>query len=443
MTSIQVEDLSDVKKKVTFEVPQERVLEVVGAQYKDLRKNAQIKGFRRGKVPLDILRNYFKDKVQGDAAKQLIEETFKPGLDEQRITLVSVLSIDPEAVEEGKPFKYIAEIEIPPQIEVKDYEGLKLKKYIRSATDQQVDERLQSLRQRNSSLSPIPESRGVATGDHLVVDIKAEADGEPLRDLTVTDYHLELGRNFYLPDFDSMFEALRPEEDKRFTKMIPEDFPRKDLRGKTATFEVHLKEAKERILPELDDDFAKDLEFDTLDALKQEIRRDIQGMLDLQAKKELEEQIVDALIEKNDFEVPESMVEQQIDNIMNRSMQNLAAQGIDPRRLPAPTDAQRDRVRPSAERTVKAALILKAISEKEKIEVSEEEVQGEIEEKAKQMGVSSDYLKDQLEKNSMLEDVRAEALEDKTYELIQKQAEIAEQEPPSEEQAPGEKSEEE
>ena len=95
MTSIQVENLSDVKKKITFEVPQERVLEVVGAQYKDLRKNAQVKGFRRGKVPLNILRNYFKDKVQGDAAKQLIEETFKPGLDEQRITLVSVLSIDP------------------------------------------------------------------------------------------------------------------------------------------------------------------------------------------------------------------------------------------------------------------------------------------------------------------------------------------------------------
>ncbi len=443
MTSIQVEDLSDVKKKVTFEVPQERVLEVVGAQYNDLRKNAQVKGFRRGKVPLNILRNYFKDKVQGDAAKQLIEETFKPGLDERRITLVSVLSIDPEAVEEGKPFKYTAEIEVPPQIEVKDYNGLKLKKYVRSVTDEQVDERLQNLRQRNSSLSPIPESRGVATGDHLVVDIKAETDGEPLRELTVTDYHLELGRNFYLPDFDSMFEGLRPDEDKRFTKTIPEDFPRKNLRGKTATFEVHLKEAKERILPELDDDFAKDLEFDTLDALKQEIRQDIRKMLDLQTKRELEEQIVDALIEKNEFEVPESMVDQQIDNIMNRSMQNLAAQGIDPRRLPAPTDAQRERVRPGAERTVKAALILKAISEKAEIEASEEEVQAEIEEKAKQMGVSSDYLKDQLEKNNMLEDVRAQVLEDKTYKLIQEQAEISEQEPPSEEQAPGKKSEEE
>ncbi len=443
MTSIQVENLSDVKKKIIFEVPQERVLEVVGAQYKDLKKNAQIKGFRRGKVPLNILRNYFKDKVQDDAAKQLIEETFKPGLEEQHITLVSVLSLDPDKVEEGKPFKYTAEIEVPPQIEVTGYEGLKLKKYIRSVTDQQVDERLQNLRQRNSSLSPIPESRGVATGDHLVVDIKAEADGEPLRDLSVSDYHLELGRNFYLPDFDSLLEGLRPEENKRFTRTIPEEFPRKNLRGKTAEFDVHVKEAKERILPELDDDFAKDLEFDTLDLLKQEVRNDIQTVLDLRSKRELEEQIVDALIEKNNFEVPESMVEQQIDNIMNRSMQNLAAQGIDPRRLPSPTDAQRDRVRPGAERTVKAALILKAISEKEKIEVSEEEVQAEIEKKAKQMGLSSDYLKDQLEKNNMLEDIRAQVLEDKTYELIQKQAEISEQEPPAEEEAPADKTEKE
>ncbi|MGO9117897.1 MAG: trigger factor [Desulfomonilaceae bacterium] len=443
MTSIQVENLSDVKKKIIFEVPQERVLEVVGAQYKDLKKNAQIKGFRRGKVPLNILRSYFKDKVQGDAAKQLIEETFKPGLEEQQITLVSVLSIDPDTVEEGKPFKYTAEIEVPPQIEVKGYDGLKLKKYIRSVTDQQVDERLQNLRQRNSSLSPISESRGVTTGDHLVVDINAEADGEPLSDLSVSDYHLELGRNFYLPDFDSVLEGLRPDENKRFTKTIPEEFPRKNLRGKTAEFEVRIKEAKEPILPKLDDDFAKDLEFDTLDVLKQEIRQDIQTMLDLQTKKELEEQIVDALIEKNNFDVPESMVEQQIDNIMNRSMQNLAAQGIDPRRLPAPTDAQRDRVRPGAERTVKAALILKAISEKEKIEVSEEEVQSEIEKKAKQMGLSSDYLKDQLEQNDILEDIRAQVLEDKTYELIQKQAEISEQEPPVQEEAPPKKSEKE
>ena len=443
MTSIQVENLSDVKKKVIFEVPQERVLEVVGAQYKDLKKNAQIKGFRRGKVPLNILRNYFKDKVQDDAAKQLIEETFKSGLEEQHITLVSVLSLDPDKVEEGKSFKYTAEIEVPPQIEVKGYEGLKLKKYIRSVTDQQVDERLQNLRQQNSSLSPIPESRGVTTGDHLVVDIQAESDGEPLRDLSVSDYHLELGRNFYLPDFDSLLEGLRPEENKRFTRTIPEDFPRKNLQGKSAEFDVRIKEAKERILPELDDDFAKDLEFDTLELLKQEVRHDIQTMLDLQTKRELEEQIVDELIEKNNFEVPESMVEQQIDNIMNRSMRNLAAQGIDPRRLPAPTDAQRDRVRPGAERTVKAALILKAISDKEKVEVSEEEVQAEIEKKAKQMGVSSDYLKDQLEENNMLEDVRAQVLEDKTYELIQKQAEISEQEPPVEEEVPANETEKE
>ena len=225
MTSIQVENLSDVKKKIIFEVPQERVLEVVGAQYKDLKKNAQIKGFRRGKVPLNILRSYFKDKVQGDAAKQLIEETFKPGLEEQQITLVSVLSIDPDTVEEGKPFKYTAEIEVPPQIEVKGYDGLKLKKYIRSVTDQQVDERLQNLRQRNSSLSPISESRGVTTGDHLVVDIKAEADGEPLRDLSVSDYHLELGRNFYLPDFDSVLEGLGPTRTNDLLKQYRRNFP--------------------------------------------------------------------------------------------------------------------------------------------------------------------------------------------------------------------------
>ncbi|MGB6063345.1 MAG: trigger factor [Desulfomonilaceae bacterium] len=432
MVNIQVEDVSEIKKKVTFEVSQEKVIDMMDTQYKDLKKNVQIKGFRKGKVPLEIVRGYFKAKVEADTARKIIEETFQPGLDEKKIVPVSVIKIDPDTLEAGKPFKYTAEIEVPPPIEAKDYEGLKLKKYVREVKEDDVEKRIQTIRERNATLKPIPDTRGVAEGDHLVVDIKAESEGIAISSLTVTDYHMELGRNFYLPDFDSKLEGFKPDETKKLTISLPEDFPRKELAGKTADFEVTLKEAKERILPEPDDDFAKDLgEFETFAQLKEEINKDLQRLLEDQTKRELENQIVDALIEKNEFEVPESMVENQIDNFLEQSRRNLAAHGIDPKRFPAPTQAQRDQVRPSAVRTVKAGLILKAICEQEKIEVSDEELQAGIAERAEQMGLSVDYLKDQLEEGKMLEELRETLLQEKVYKFIQEHAEVTEEEPPA------------
>jgi trigger factor len=435
MTNIEIEDISDVKKKLTFEVPQERVVEVVDSQYKDLKKTAQIRGFRRGKVPLNILRSYFKGQVEEDAVRKIIEETFQPGLDEQSIKPVSVIRIDPEAIEVGKPFKYTAEIEVPPKIDLADYKGIELTRYIRKVTDQQIEERLQVLRERNSTLSPIPESRAITAGDHLVVDVKAHADGAPIQELSVTDYHLEMGRDFYLPGFDSMLEGLKPEEAKQFTMVIPDSFPRKNLVGKTVSFDVTLREAKERLLPDLDDDFAKDLgEYESLAQLKEEIGKDIQEYLDLQCREEVHNQIADFLIEKNSFEVPESMVEQQIDNVLNRSLRNLAAQGIDPKRIPPPTDAQRDRIRPTATKKVKASLLLRTVAEQEKIEVSDEDVTAEIERRAKDLGVTPDYLQDVVGEAIIREQVQSELVESKTFKLIEESAQITEREPLPEEE---------
>jgi len=434
MTQIHVEDLSDVKKKVTFEIPQDTVQDVIEAQYRDLKKAVQIKGFRKGKVPLDILRSYFKEKVEADTARKIIEDTFQPGLNEKELVLVAVVKMDQEDFEPGKPFKYWAEIEVPPKIEVKDYKGLKLKKFRREAREEQVDERLQALRERNARLVPIADSRGVKEGDHLVVDITAESDGETLQPLTVVDYHIEMGRNFYLPDFDAKLEGMKPEESRTVTLDLPEDFPRKNIAGKTVTFTVTLKEAKERMLPELDDEFAKDLgEFDTLEALKAEIRQDLKNLIESQTKREMENQIVDLLVERNEFEVPSAMVEGRIEDILNQSLQRLAAAGVDTRKMPAPSEAQRDQIRPSAERTVKAGLLLKGISDQEQLQVSDEEFQQAVEERARLLGVTADYLQDEFEKSNMIEDFRATLLQEKVYTFLQEHAVITEEDPPAEE----------
>jgi trigger factor len=444
MTTIEVEDVSAIKKKVTFEVPETRVQDMIDQEYRELKKTVQIKGFRRGKVPLNILRSYFKDKVVADTARKIIEETLEPGLDEKNIKPVSVAKIDPETLEVGKPFKYTAEIDVTPQLEVKDFKGLKLTRTVKKITDEEIQERLEGLRERHARLSPVPEDRELREGDHIVVDVVAEAEGETIAALTVNDYHMELGRDFYLPDFDTKLFGLKTGETREVTLNLPEDFPRKNIAGKEGKFTVTVTEAKERILPDLDDDFAKDLgKFETIDQLKEEIAKDIQQLWENQTEMETRRQIVDQLLEKNEFEVPETLVEQRIDQMLSNSLQRLAAQGIDPKRLPMPTQSQRDQFRPEALKAVKAGVLMAAVGSQEGITVSDEQVEKAVREKAELFDMAPDYFKERLEEAGNMEDFREGLLEDQVYKFVEANAEITEQEPPVQETSEEEPSEKE
>jgi trigger factor len=284
-------------------------------------------------------------------------------------------------------------------------------------------------------MSPCAENSGVKEGHHLVVDIKAQSDGEEIGTLTVTDYSMELGRNFYLPDFDSHLIGMKVDDTHRITVEMPQDFVHKNLAGKSVQFEITIKEAKERVFPNLDDDFAKDLgEYETLDELKNKIREDIQHGLDRQVDKEIQDQVVDALIERNQFDVPSAMVDNEIDHQVNQTRQTLVRYGVDPKAVPPPTGEHRDRLRPGAERSVKAGLIIKAVAEQEGIEITEEEVEAHLKERAESTGVSVDHLKDELREHNLMAELRASLLQEKTFSFLKDHAEISEEEPPPEEE---------
>lgn len=430
MTSVLVEDLSDVKKKVVFEVPRERYTEMLESEFKELKKTVWLKGFRKGHVPLNIVKTIFKDKVQADAARKLIEETFKPGLEEHKITPVSVISVEPKPVEGDAPFTYTAEIEVPPPIDLKDYRGMKLTRTVRTVTETDVRNRLKQMQERHARLSPITEERGVKEGDHLVADINAESDGGPVKELTVEDYHLELGRNLYIPDFDAKLEGMTPGESRKITVDLAADFPRKDLAGKNVSFDVTVKETKERILPALDDDFAKDMGSESLAQLEEHVREDVDQIKKNATKAEIEKQVIDALLEMHAFEIPESLVEEEIGAILDRSRERLLAMGVPRNRLPEPTAAQRDQAKAAAERAVKTALILKAIAEKEALSVTDEDLAEVIQSRAKMLGVSEDYFKDLLGEGDGMSSLRSELLNRKVIDLIEEHGDITEKEAP-------------
>ncbi len=427
MTSIQVEDLSEIRKKLTFEIHESKVDELIDAQYKDLKKNLQIRGFRRGKVPMDIIKSLYREQVHGDAARKIIEETFELGLDEQKIKPISVINLDPETVEYGKPFKYVAEVEVTPPIVVKDYSGLNLGKTLREVQDTDVLNRMGAIRERHSKLVPIPETRGVTMGDILTVDINADIDGEKVDSLTVVDYHLEMGRNFYLPDFDTKIEGIKVMEPAELTHTLPDNFPRKDLAGKTVNFHVVVSDAKVKTVPEANDEFAKDLgDYQSIEDLRQKIREDLVNAYEADSSSAVRKQIVEQLIESNPFEAPTTLVEQRIDDMIRESLQSLAAQGIDLKRFPMPSEEQRNQLRPTALQNVKAGIILKAIGEQEALEVSSEEIDAEVEKRAGLIGVPADFLRDHLENNNMMENFSYSLLEDKVYKLIEERANVTE-----------------
>jgi trigger factor len=444
MINIQVEELSAVKKKIVIEVPEDQVSEKLNSEYRDLKKNVQLRGFRRGKVPIEILKGYFKEKVQADAIKKLIDETLMPGLTEKEISPVSIVNISPETVEDGKPFKYTAEIEVQPKVDVQGYSSMKLTRRQRKVEDSDVDQRLEQLREAHGKLNPIPVSRGVKEGDYLTVDVEALVGGQQNDSLTVKDYFMQLGRNFYLPDFDSNLYGLMVEETRKVTVNFPEDFPRKGLAGKIGEFRVTVREAKERISPGLDDDFAKDIgNYDSLEALKDDIREDLKNLFESRTNEDLKKQISDLLIENNEIDVPDSMVENQIDSILRDIIQNQAAQGIDPNRIPMPSLEQRNQVRPVATRVVKVGTLLLSISERENITVAEDELQAEIEERSKSLGVAPDMLRSRLTEHDMLDDFQSRLLQDKVFKFILNEAEITDQEVENDAKENGEQTEEE
>ena len=427
MTSIHVEDLSEIRKKLTFEIHESKVDELIDAQYKDLKKNLQIRGFRRGKVPMDIIKSLYKEQVHGDAARKIVEETFELGLDEQKIKPISVISLDPETVEYGKPFKYVAEVEVTPPIVVKGYEGLNLDKTVREVKDTDVAARMDAIRERHSKLAPIPVTRGVEMGDILTVDINADIDGEAVDSLTVTDYHLEMGRNFYLPDFDSKIEGIKVMEPVQLTHTPPENFPRKELAGKTVNFLVTVSDAKVKTFPEMNDEFAKDLgDYQSLEDLREKVREDIANAYAADSKNDIRRQMLDQLVQSNPFEAPTTLVEQRIDDMIRESLQSLQAQGIDLKRFPMPTEEQRNQLRPIALQNVKGGIILKAIGEQEALEVSSEEIDAEVEKRAALIGVPADFLRDHMENNNIMENFSYSILEDKVYNLIQERANVTE-----------------
>ncbi len=422
---VNVEEISAVKKKIHVEIPVEQVTQEIDSFYADLKKKAKIRGFRPGKVPRNILERHFKDYVKAEVLQKLVQDTYPKALSEVTLSPVSLPVFDPQDLESGKPFAYSAIVEIKPEIKVEGYFGLNLEGKKDAATDGEVEERLKGLQNLHAQLKSLPEPRPIQTGDYVILDYEARDHGKPMEDGKGVNATVEVGSGGFIAALEEKLVGLKPEEERDVEVPFPEDYGYKKWAGKTLTFHVKIKEIKEKILPALDDEFAKDLgDYASLEELKSRIKQDIQREKEGVLEHRLKDSLVDQLLEQTSFELPESLVEEQAKGLVSDTKARLASQGVKFNELGVSEEKLREDYLETAKKQVKTLLILEKIATQEGITVSDEEVEGRLKEISERTHQKFDVVKRYYEKNELIPELKARMMNEKTLDLLFQKANV-------------------
>lgn len=415
---VQVEDLTPVKKKLDISVPAEAVSREFKAAYQELRSTASIAGFRKGAAPMNILKARFGGHVQEDVTKKLVESGYSAALSERKLTPVEAPQIDLKGSElgEGKDFTFTITIEIQPDVEVDGYRGLDLKRDEPSVTDEDIEKGLENLKEAAAQFKEV--DRAAKDGDLVMVDFEAFLDGEPIKNGKAEGYPCILGEKALLPGFDEALRGASKGADVEADLTFPENYSEATLAGKTSRFKLNVKAVKEKGVPEITEEFAKDMGCDSVDALRAKVKEEIEKHKKGEAKERLKNQILDKLIDNHPFEVPEALVNRYMGVILNRVVDNMRQGVMAPDDKGLNIDQLKEKYRPAAVRSVKEDIILDAISAKESVAVSPEEVDQSVRGIAAQRGVSYESLMSRIRSEGAMEVIKDGLKHEKVFDII-------------------------
>jgi trigger factor len=423
--AIRIEEISPVKKKISFEIPWEEVKKELDAAYRTVGKKARVKGFRPGKTPRHILETYYRQDAEGEAVSNLVQRSFEEAIEANSLLPVARPQIEQNGIEAEKSFTYSATVELEPVVDPQGYTGLDLQKEEASVTDQDVDARLEELRNMYSSLKDVEGDRPVQIGDFLLIDFEGKLGGEARKELTETGFRIEVGSKRLVPGFEEALIGLGKGESKEFAVRFPDDYHVKDFAGQDITFNVTVQDAKIKVLPELDENFVKNFnKYDNLEALKTDLRKSLEEEKGAAVKAKLQKAILDNLLEKNPFEVPEAYVERQIFNMMIEYQRRMVMNGMDADSAANVAANLHDQFRDEATRMVRTAILLQRIAEKESLAVSDKDIDDRIRETATRYGRDFETMKDSYEKDNLIDRLRDQLLEEITLAFIESRANI-------------------
>jgi trigger factor len=423
--AIKMEELSTVKKKLSFEIPWIEVKEELDAVYRDVGKKAKIKGFRPGKIPRKVLELYFKEQAESDTITNVINKYYWQELEDKGIMSISKPEIIQEGLKENADFSFTASFETEPQFEPKNYKGIEVEKETITITDDDLENRLTQIRQMYATMEEVKEERPVIKGDFVTIDFAGSLNGELYKELKADNYFLEIGSQRFIPGFEEQIVGMKNGETKSINVTFPEDYQEKKFAGQEVSFAIVVKNIKEKKLPEMDETFIKN--FERYNSLE-DLRKDVRNALEQESKKlsetNLHESIIQVLLKENDFEVPPSLVEKQIYYMMADTHKRMTSAGMEEKNAMELSFKMHDKFKDEATKIVRSFLIIKTIAQKESFVVEESDIDKHIADLAAKHGRDYQLLKSAYEKEERKDTLKADLIQKKVFDFIEQHANI-------------------
>ena len=421
----KTENANEVKFEITVEAA--KFEDAMKKVYFKSAKYFNIPGFIKGKAPMQIVEKYYGPEIfYEDAFNEVAQEALEEAVKENKLDVVSRPEVDVKQMEKGKDLIFTVVMQTKPEAEVSKYKGIEIKKVEYNVTDEDIEHELHHMQEHNSRLISV-EDRAVESGDTTTIDFEGSVDGVPFEGGKAENYDLEIGSNTFIPGFEDQIIGMKIDEEKDVKVKFPEEYFSKELAGKDAVFKVKLHEIKKKELPELDDEFAKDVsEFDTLKELKADIKAKKEKQNEEKAKYETQDAVIKALCEKTKVEIPSGMVEMEVENMLKDFEQRLAYQGLNLEqyfKMMGKTEEEvKKEYEPQAIEGIKSRLALEAVIKAEKIEATDKEVEDKMKEMAKNYGKENDeeFLKNENVKNYIKQGLESE----KAIDFLVKNAKI-------------------
>ncbi len=431
---IVVENVSELTRKLTITLPGKEVGKALDKAYNKLKKDVKLKGFRRGKVPRSVLEKNYRQQVQAEVGEQLVQETYFDAVEEKELDPVVHPEITEHRFNDDGTFTYVAVVDVKPVFEIREYKGLEIEKPATDVTDEEVNEELERLRRQHAVLRSAGDDHAIAEDDIAIVDFQGFHNGKPMKEVRNQNYSVDVGSGRLGKEFEEKLIGMKKGDKTLHEIEFPPDYPNPLLAGKTVEFKIDIKDVKERIKPDLDDEFARDIseEHESLDDLKEAIRRQLKEKKEKALEGDLDDRIMHRLLELNQFEVPERLIKFEIQEMINQTEEHLKRAGLTMESAGIKVEDLVEKNREVAEKRVRGDFLLKKVAELEEIKLVDEDLERGYKRIAGEYNMTVPEVKSYFQRREELMPFMQELLNEKILQFLREQAKIVEVPAPEE-----------
>jgi trigger factor len=419
---VQVEALDGVTKKVEVLIPEEEIASIRESIYDEVRKTAKIKGFRPGKVPRPIITQYYKEYIEEETRKRMLQDTMWDALKEAKVDPI----MEPVANFLDDDKGYTLECEILPEIELPEYKGVEIEADPLVVTDADVDSRIESMRAFHASFEAKEGEAIAEKGDFVVIKYQGYLNGEPVKQIAAESYPLELGNAMLMPEFENSVIGMKLNEERDIEVPFPDDYPDKEIAGKKVTFKVTINEIKRKVLPELNDEFARDMSYENLDVMKTGVREELIKEKEGFRKRELTNLAMAALIKDRDIPVPKRFLDKRVHGMIEDAQSRYQQQNFSEEEMKSLTATMHENFASKAAERIKVEIILARIAETEGLKVEDSEVEERLKTIAQDANKTYNEVKGIYEQYGLITGVKDQILEEKAVDLVLENAIVKE-----------------